>query len=55
MILRQRAQTLIVIGTGALALATTTMRFHNDFLTGLCFGVALPMLALGVYKVRRSH
>lgn len=55
MIARHKPQAWIVIGMAALAFATTMIRFDNDFLMGLGFGIGLPMLAAGVYAIRRMR
>ncbi len=52
---RRKAQAQIVIGLFALTVASIALtRFHNDFLSGLGFGVGVPMISLGVYNFRRD-
>ena len=54
MILRVQPRILIVTGLAAQAFATTMMRFDNDFLTGLGFGLGLSLLGLGIYLIRKT-
>ena len=54
--LHRKAQAQIVIGVFALAIASITLtEFHNDFFSGLGFGIGVPLLLLGIYKIRRQR
>ncbi len=49
---RAKKPALIVAGMVALAAAGVFLRFRQDLLSGLCFGVALGLFALGFRSSR---